>query len=309
MPNPMITEQWPRFVLPIVRKEWFNSMSAINAAVSALYGIDTSGSSVEYSQGIGSQGLVPEYNSFDAEGRPATIEYGKIDPLFEKTFTHKEFALGMSIERKLWDDDRMGNIRRSASEFGQAWGKTIAYHQASVFNNAFSTSYLGADAVALCSASHPYNSVNATAIANLGTSALTYDSVKATLAAGKALVDDRGHPMPAIYRTLVVPTELEAKAYEIINAINKPGGADNDANFLRSQGLSVIVDPWLTDANNWFMADPVGSKTHLLWYWRVRPEVSMDPTSDYQLKAMYRGYMRMSYGWDDWRWVFGHNVT
>jgi hypothetical protein len=94
-----------------------------------------------------------------------------------------------------------------------------------------------------------------------------------------------------------------------VNAIGKPGGANNDANFLASRGLSVVVDPYLSDANNWFMISKPLAQMHLLWFWRARPELAQDPTSDYDLVARYRGYMRFSYGWDDARWIYGHAVS
>jgi hypothetical protein len=308
--TPIITEQWPRFVLPIVRKEWFQKMTSIVSPAAQFYGGGASNQSVEYSQGIGEFGLVPEYNSADAEGKPAAIEYDKINPLYEKTFEHKEYAKGVAIERKLWDDDRLGNIRARARTLGQSFGTTVAVHQSSVFGNAFSASYVGADAVALCSTSHPNRPNDAATVrSNKGTTALSYDAVKATIQAAKRFTDDRGQPLPVRLTVLYVPIELEAKAYEITNAINKPGGADNDANFLGSQGLVTVVDPYLTDANNWFMLDPSGAREHLLFFWRVRAELTLDPTSDFNLMAKYRGYMRYSFGWDDWRWVYGHEVA
>jgi len=49
------------------------------------------------------------------------------------------------------------------------------------------------------------------------------------------------------------------------------------------------------------MIDSQQAPMHLLWFWRVNPE--------YNLVAKYRGYMRYSFGWDDPRWIYGHNVT
>jgi hypothetical protein len=115
--------------------------------------------------------------------------------------------------------------------------------------------------------------------------------------------------MPAMYNVLYVPVALQATAYEITRALAKPGTADNDANFLTSSGLSVVVDPWLTDANNWFMIDTVTSKNHLLWYNRVLPEFEPSPSNVYDLVFKYRGYMSYSFGWDDARFIFGHEVT
>jgi len=48
---------------------------------------------------------------------------------------------------------------------------------------------------------------------------------------------------------------------------------------------------------------------HLLWFWRVQPEIALDPSSDYNLVAKYRGYMRFSYGFDDARFIYGHEVA
>jgi hypothetical protein len=306
----MISENWARFVLPIVRREWYLKMMAIPSPAGQFYDIDSSTASVEYSQGIGDYGLVPEYNSSDAEGGPGAIQYDSFNPLYEKTFTHKEYAKGTTIERKLWDDDQKGNIRRRARRLGTSFGTTIATHQSSVFENAFSSSYVGADAVSLCNASHPNRPDDTgTTYSNAGSTALSYDAVVSTIQAGKRFKDDRGNPLPSIFNYLYVPIELEATAYEITNAINKPGTADNDANFVGSQGLTTVVDPYLTDANNWFMIDKTMSEEHLLWFWRVNPEMAMRPTSEYDLEAKYRGYMRYSFGWDEWRWIYGHAVA
>ena len=306
----LITEQWPRFVLPIVRRAWFQRMSAVPSPADQVYGIENSNRAVEYSQGIGELGEVPEYNSSNAEGEPAAIPYDTFNPLYEKTFTHKEYAKGLAVERKLIEDDQTGMIQRRASTLGNAFGITVAKHKSSVFNNAFSSSYLGADGKALCATDHPSRPTDtSTTFSNKGTTALADSAVTATIQAGKRLTDDRGNEFPVFYDTLYVPIELEATAWTIVNSLNKSGTADNDANFVRSTGMKVVVDPYLSDANNWFMIDSQLSPLHLLFFWRVAPEMALDPASDYNLVARYRGYMRYSYGWDDWRFVYGHEVT
>jgi hypothetical protein len=305
----MISDNWGNFVLPIIRKEWTEKMGAVNSPLMPFFGIETSASSVEYSQGIGALDTVPEYNSATAEGQPAAIEYDSFSPLFETTFTHKEYAKGVAIERKLWDDARYGQIRRKAQTLGYAFGTTIATHMSSVLNNAFSDDYLGGDGEPLCEDDHPVNSDDESEYDNQGTTAFSYDAVVSTLVAGHDMNDDRGNPFPIVYDTIYVPTALEAQAYEVVNAMAKPGTADNDANYLASRGLRVVVDPYLSDANNWFMIDSNLSKMHLLWFWRVRPEIAQDPSSNYDLVARYRGYMRYSFGWDDSRWIYGHAVS
>ena len=323
MATPMNSKEFPRYVLPIIRKEWEQRMSAVVSPMAQFFGVETSENSEENSQGLGGLDLVGEYNSDLAEGKPGSVDYDSFDPLFEKTFVHVEYAKGTAIERKLWKDEKMGAIKRKAARLGFSFGMTIATHQSSVLNNAFSLTdtalgtgraTVGGDSVALCSASHPLNSVSpATDVfSNTGTSVLSYDNVIATLVAGQDLNGDRGNPMPAIYDILYVPTALQAKAFEITNAIGKPGGADNDANalrFMNPRPLQVVVDPYLSDSNNWFMIDSLASPMHLLWFWRERPFIYLNGSADQELVADYRGYMRQSFGWDDPRWIFGQEVA
>lgn len=309
MAGQMTTEQYARYVLPIIRKTWSQAANA-PSGFEGLFGIETDKASVAYSQGMGGTGLIAEYNSASAEGEPAAIKYSSFSQLYEKTFTHKEYADGMAIERKLFDDDQSGIIRRRSQQFGDKFNNTVSYHKASVFNNAFSADYVGADAVALCSASHPLSKQNSDTWDNAGSTAFSYDAVVDTQKEGLDMTDDKDLPMPIIYDTIIVPTALRATALEIVKAQAKPGTADNDANALQEdRPLQLIISPWLSDTNNWFMADSRLAPQHLLWYWRVMPEVDLDPASNFNLVAKYRGYMRYSYGWDDARWLFGHEVT
>lgn len=308
MPTPMLSAQWPRFVLPIVRKVWYQQLIAIVSPVASLYAEDTSNTSVEYSQGIGNTGLVPEYNSASAEKPGNTIEYDNFNPLYEKTFTHKEYAKGLAIERKLVDDDQYGLIRRKAQTLGIEWGQTIATFQSSVFVNAFDSAVVGGDSVALCTASHPNRPDDSgTLFSNYGTTPFGYPAVMTGIELGLETLNDRGLPFPVVYDTVVVGPALRQKALEIFPATGKPGTADNDANALSN--MRVIVDPYLGSSKNWFLVDSMQSKLHLLWYWRVRPEFALAPDSDYTLVAKYRGYMRLSFGWDDWRFVRGYQVA
>ena len=311
MPTPMLSEQWPRNVLPILRNEWNIRMDAYPSAAAQFYNVLTSRAASEYSQGIGELGQVPEYNSSAAEGASSAIQYDSFALLYEKTFTHKQYAKGIEISRLLMLTAQQNNIVRKAQNLGTSFGKTISVFQSSVFNNAFSSSYLGGDSKALCATDHPRNTVDSTAIDNKGTSALSYAAIIATLQAGKKMTDDRGDVMPIIYDTLYVPTELYATAIEETKGLYKPGSADFTASALNNgvaPGLRIIEDPLLTDANNWFMIDSTMAKQHLLWYWLERPTFTMDPTSDYNLVARYRGTFACSFGFDDFRFIFGHEV-
>ena len=178
-----------------------------------------------------------------------------------------------------------------------------------MFNNAFSATVVGGDAVALCSDSHPINKDSSSTYDNKGTTALSPAAIIATIKAGAAMLNDRELPRPVMYDTLYIPTGLQDVAFESINSVQKPDTANNNANFLNGRGISIVIDPYLTDTKNWFMIDSALAKQHFLWFNRVLPEMTMDPSSDFNLVAKYRGYQRYSWGWDDARAIYGHSVT
>ena len=56
---------------------------------------------------------------------------------------------------------------------------------------------------------------------------------------------------------------------EILESVNKPDTANNNGNYVRSTGISLIVWDYLTDANNWFLVDSTLAGMYLNWFDRV----------------------------------------
>jgi len=207
----------------------------------------------------------------------------------------------------LIDDDQYNVMNQRVRILAQSAARKREKDAASVFNNAFSSSYTGGDSVSLCNDSHPLSPTHSSDVqANAGSSALSYDAVTATITAGQGLVDDRNELLPINYDTILVPSALGEKTNALVKTANQMDTSDYHANAYGN--LKVIVWPYLTDANNWFMIDSNMAKLHLHWFNRVPLEFAEDPTSDYNLAVKMRGYMRYSYGWSDYRWLYGHSV-
>ncbi len=299
-----ISEQWAELLEPGLREIFEVQREALAATsrIPMLFNVITSTKASESFLGAGGMNDWSEYKG--------VIPYDDLDQLYKTTLTHKEYAKGFTVERKLVDDDQYGLITPQPRQLALTAMRTREKHAASIFNNAFNSSYVGGDAVALCSASHPLAPTHAGDVqSNVGTSALSASAVVATRQLMRAFTDDRSEIMPVNPDTLLVPPELEETAAIITKTQGKVGSADNDINFAGSLVKNVIVWDYLTDANNWFLIDSAMAKQHLLWIDRVPLEFALDPSASYQLTARYRGYMRYSYGWSDYRWVYGHNVT
>lgn len=299
----LISENWPLLLEPGLRVIFEEARQPIVAEsrIPTFFNIQSSSKAKEYDLGLGGMSDWKEY-----EG---AIEYDGTEVGYQATYTHVEYAKGVIIERKLVDDDLYNIINSRVRLLAMTAQRTREKHGASVFNNGFSSSYLGPDSKALCATDHPNGPTNAGTQGNKGTTALSYDAIIATRKLMRTYKDDTGNLVPIMPDTILVPPGLEETAWTAVSSMLKPGGGNNDGNYVRSKGFNVVVWDYLSDTTNWFMVDSSLAKIHLNWFDRVPLEFAVDPTSDYNLMARYRGYMRYSYGWSDWRWIYGHEVT
>ena len=298
-----ISEQWAELLEPGLRKIFFDAVDGVVAGsrIPGLFNVTGSNKAQEHDLGEGGLGDFEEYKG--------AIEYDDDEQLFKTTYTHVEYAKGIAVERKLVQFDQYNIINQRPRKLGLAAARTREKHAASVFNNAFSSSYTGGDSVALCG-SHPYSPSNASTISNAGTTTLSYDAVVSTRKLMRAYEDSRGELVTVVPNLILVPPELEDTANDIVMTMTgKPGTADNSDNFVARSGINYLVWDYLTDANNWFMVDTSLAGLYLNWFNAVPLEFASDPTGEYNLVAKYRAYMMYSYGWSDWRFVYGHNVT
>jgi len=185
-----ISEQWAELLEPGLRSIFELQASALAASslIPVLFSVQSSTKEQEHDLGVGGFGDWHEYDG--------AIEFDENEQGFKTTYTHKEFVDGFRVERKLVDDDQYNIISARPRGLALSAMRTREKHAASVFNNAFSTSYLGGDAKPLCETTHPYSPSNATAIINEGSTALSYDAVVATRQAMREFKDDRGELVP-----------------------------------------------------------------------------------------------------------------
>lgn len=301
-----ISEQWAELLAPGLRSIFNVQRDALAAVAKAplLFNVQSSGKANEYELGAGGFSDWKEYKG--------AIEYDDNDQGYKTTFTHVEYTRGFKVERKLVDDDLYNIINARPRGLALAAMRKREKDAAAIFNNAFDTSAvnLGADAQSLCDGAHPASPANtASKQSNSGSTALSETAITATRLLMREYKDDRGELISVMPDTLLVPPELEKTAEIAVGTDRKVGSADNDINFVNKLGLRVVVWDYLTDANNWFLIDSQFGKQHLKWYERVPLEFALDPTSDFRLEARFRGYMRYSLGWSDWKWVYGHAVT
>lgn len=234
------------------------------------------------------------------------VEYAAAERGYEVEYSHTEYALGFMVERKLAEDMQYGNIFARAEELGTAFARKRRKDAASVLNNAFSTSFNGYDVKPLCEDTHPRSRADSTSVDNELTLALNSSNLETAITTMQAFGDDLGEEITIMPDTLVVPRALRKTALEITQSMQVPENANNAINV--HEGMNVIVDPYLTDINAWFVVDSAMSRRYLKWFDRIVPEFKATEDFDTFIRK-YAGYMRYSFGWSDFRWVIGSNPS
>ena len=224
---------------------------------------------------------------------------------------HTEIALGYAITRKAIDDN-LYKTQFMPSNLGliESFQQTKEIYGANVLNTAQTyNSYVGGDGVALCSTSHP---IDGGTVAN--TFSVQQDLNESSLLNGMINIrtnfrDQAGLKVFARGRKLIVPPQLEPVAIRLTKTELRPGSADNDVNSILSTagGLpeGYIVNDFLTSAYSWFLLTNIDG---LAYMERIKFESDMqvDFVTD---NLLVKGYERYSFGYYNWRSIFGSFPT
>lgn len=176
----------------------------------------------------GALGDFPEFTS--------QITYDSMTQGYDVTQTPVEFASGIQIRRKLFDDEQFNILDQQPRALSQAAQRTRQKHAARVFTNAFTNDtkfYSNSEGVALCSNSHTSTNGNADTSAgfdNLVTSALSAAAVAAARIQFVGLRDDRGNRMAVMPDEIWFPPNLYEQANEIVKSMGKLDTANNNVN-------------------------------------------------------------------------------
>jgi hypothetical protein len=224
---------------------------------------------------------------------------------------HVEIGLGYAITRKAIDDN-LYKSQFAPSNLGliESFQQTKEIYGANVLNTA--TTYnanIGGDGKALIATDHP---IDGGTVANRP--AVDVDLNEATLLNGMISIrtnfkDQAGLKVFARGRRLVVPPALEPVAIRLTKTELRPGTADNDVNaiMMTAGGLpeGYMVNDYLTSAKAWFLLTNIDGLSYME---RIGFETDMqvDFVTD---NLLVKGYERYSFGYYNWRSIFGSFPT
>ena len=239
-----------------------------------------------------------------AEG--AAVTFDNANESFTSRYTHETVALAFAITEEAVEDNLYDSIaKRYTKALARSMANTKQIKAANVLNNGYSSSYLGGDGVELFSSAHP--TVSAGNQRNeLETAAdLSETSIEQALIDIGAIKDERGFKIAAKGMKLIIPSALQFTAERIMKSSARVGTADNDLNAVKSMGMipqGYVVNNYLTDTDAFFIkTDAPNGLKHF-----QRAAISTKMEGDFETgNVKYKARERYSFGWSDWRGVFG----
>lgn len=294
----MIQENWPNLLEPGLRKVFADVFNRQESMLPILFSMQESSKAVEHDLEMGD---IADFEPFQG-----SIPYDDTGEGYKTDYTHLEYARGIKIERRLVLNDQYSVINRRPQALGLAAYRRRETDGASVLNNSFNASIVGGDGVSLCNSAHP-SKVGGADQSNITTDAFSPTAVETARQTMTQFKSNRDNVITVKPDMLIVPLQLEEKAFELINSKGKVDTAQNNANFHQGKYKLAVWNNYLTSSTKWWMVDSELMKMFLLWFDREPVQFFKDRDFD-TLQAKYAGYAYYSFGWSDWRWVRGSNA-
>lgn len=303
--NTHTSENFGKLLYPGLRKIFFETYDEIPEQFPKIFNVQTSSSATETDHGMGAFGDWEERTS-----EIDTVAYAKISDGGDVTYRHKAFTKGFIIGRELYDDEKYGQMKKMAKALARAGRAKVERDAITVLTKGFkgdAGSFKGRDGKELFHDAHDLVDSEKTC-SNLIVGELNRENLKAALKMMRTQLDEAGNLIQMKATKLIIPPALEDEARRLLHSTQVSGTELNDTNeYLKSAGLEIVVLDYLGEEAGgsdtmWFLQD--GSRHELNFFWRIKPEFKNEEDFD-TFVAKYRGYMRYSYGFSDWRGMVG----
>ena len=234
------------------------------------------------------------------------VQYDDANESFTARYTHETIALAFSITEEAVEDNLYDSIaKRYTKALARSMAQTKQIKAANILNNGFSSG-TGGDGQYLLDTDHPTIAAPSGLANEPSTAAdLNETSIEAGLTAIGNFKDERGFKIAARGMKLIIPADLQFTAERLMASNQRVGTADNDINAIKSKGMlpqGYVVNNLLTDTDAWFIKTDVPNG--LKMFERAAIKTAME--GDFDTGNMrYKARERYSFGWSDWRGIYG----
>ena len=253
--------------------------------------------------------LITGFGSAPTKTEGQGVSFDNASESYSARYTHDTVALAFALTEEAVEDNLYDSLgKRYVKALAKSMANTKEVKGADVLNNAFSSSFTGGDGKSLIATDHPLSGGGSAANRATSMADLNETSLEDALIDISGFTDDRGLTISVQASKMVVPSELVFVAERILNSNLRTGTSDNDLNAVKSTGVlpgGYSVNHYLTDPDAFFLLTSVTDQGDgLKMFQRSGMETSMEP--DFATgNIRYKARERYSFGFSDWRGIYG----
>ncbi len=289
----------PKALWPGIKTWWGRQYDEHDPEYPDFFDVETSEKAYEEDVEISGFGVLREKDqgqalNYDAEAQGAVTRY-----------THVAYAGGYIVTFEELRDDLYEIVsKRRAAMLAFAGRQTEELVGASVFNNAYNSSFTGGDGTNMIASNHPTLAGNQsnllTTSADLSELAIEDLGVQIMQA-----TDYRGNKIALIPKCLGISPTQWFDANRILHSVLQNDTSNNAINVIKATGMfpeGIRMNHYFTSSTAWLIRTNAPYGTRFLW----RDKPIFDTDNEFDTKnAKAAQYMRFCAGWTDWRGWFG----
>ena len=259
--------------------------------------------------------LFPGFGEASVKFEGQGVNYANTGEGWVARYTNETVAMAFSITEEAMEDNLYDKLStRLTKALARSMAAAKQTKGAAVYNNSFTGGvYAGGDGVSLINALHPLQDGSQTAGNRKGANTpttqaeLSETSLEQGLIDVAGFVDDKSIPIAAQARTLHIPRQLVFVAERLMASPYRVGTADNDVNAIVSKGMvpgGYHVNHRFTNSKFWWLrTDVPNGMKHF-----TRAPIATSMEGDFETgNVRYKSRERYSFGFSDWRGLYGSN--
>ena len=250
--------------------------------------------------------MLSGFGQAPVKGEGASVTYDTAQETFTARYSHETVALAFALTEEAIEDNLYDSLSsRYTKALARSMATTKQVKAANVLNNGFSTSFPGGDGKPLMTTDHPTLSGGDQSNEPSTAADLNETSLENAMIDISQFVDERGIKVNVQARKLIIPPQLQFVADRVLQTPGRVGTSDNDINALKNMGMlpeGYVVNHYLTDTDAFFIkTDAPNGLKHF-----VRSPMSTGMEGDFETgNVRYKARERYSFGFSDWRGIYG----
>ena len=250
--------------------------------------------------------MLSGFGQAPVKGEGSSVTYDTAQETFTARYSHETVALAFALTEEAIEDNLYDSLSsRYTKALARSMATTKQVKAANVLNNGFSNSFPGGDGKALMAADHPTLSGGDQSNEPSVAADLNETSLENAMIDISQFTDERGIKVNVQARKLIIPPQLQFVAERVLKTAGRVGTSDNDINALKNMGMlpeGYVVNHYLTDTDAFFIkTDAPNGLKHF-----VRSPMSTGMEGDFETgNVRYKARERYSFGFSDWRGIYG----